>query len=528
MKKALIIIITLLSNLVPVYSQESINFTLNNNLNLEMIKCPTGDYLMGSNQNELGYNKNNELNKTEVNIKNDFYIGKYEITQKQYLSIMGDNPSKNKEENNPVERVTYYNAIEFCNKLNEITKNQRPSGYEFTLPTEMQWEYACRAGTSSSLNNGKDLSQINGSSDELNEIAWYKANSDSKTHAVGTKKCNNWGIYDMHGNVAEWCIDAFIGNEQAKSVTNEAKCAIRGGAYFYEPNKLRSSSRGANAPNTLSSGFGFRVALVKNIEDNEKKEEVVIEKKKEPLQAPILKAGEKISVSVNGVKFPLIACPAGEFDMGSLENEAGRANNESISKKIIEQGFYIGKYEITQGQYKAIMGNNPSITTGDKLPVHNINWLDAEKFCQKLNELTKDKRPTNYEFALPTEVQWEYACRSGYKSSLNNGQNLKNTSNSDTELNKLGWYDANACGKVQTVGKKIANAWGLHDMLGNVCEWCADSVGQSQNDENKLRIIRGGGFKSKASSCRCAKRDEVKENKTDEEYGLRVVLIFKN
>ena len=110
--------------------------------------------------------------------------------------------------------------------------------------------------------------------------------------------------------------------------------------------------------------------------------------------------------------------------MGSPENEIGRDVVEKQRKILLKNSFYIGKYEITQGQYKAIMGNNPSITTGDKLPVHNINWLDAQKFCQKLNELTKDKRPANYDFALPSEEQWEYACRSGYSTSLNNGKNL--------------------------------------------------------------------------------------------------------
>ncbi|MBP5468401.1 MAG: formylglycine-generating enzyme family protein, partial [Candidatus Riflebacteria bacterium] len=223
-------------------------------------------------------------------------------------------------------------------------------------------------------------------------------------------------------------------------------------------------------------------------------------------------AGVKISVSVNGVKFPLMGCPKGEFIM----------NNKY--KATIKEGFYIGKYEVTQGQYKAIMGNNPSIITGDKLPVHNINWLDAKKFCVKLNELTKDKRPAGYVFSLPSEKQWEYACRSGYTTSLNNGKNLTNLTTSDNELNKLGWYEANSCEKIQTVGKKIANAWGIHDMLGNAWEFCGDNIPYEGNKYANHRLVRGGGYKSNSQECSCSSRKIIKESSTDEELGFRIIL----
>jgi formylglycine-generating enzyme required for sulfatase activity len=170
------------------------------------------------------------------------------------------------------------------------------------------------------------------------------------------------------------------------------------------------------------------------------------------------------------------------------------------------------------------MGNNPSINIGDKLPVHNINFFDAQNFCNKLNELTKDKRPAGYEFDIPSEEQWEYACRAGNITSLNNGKNLQNANSTDNELNKIGWYKINACEKVQTVGKRTANAWGLHDMLGNVWEWCKIS---NSSDQTKA-IIRGGSFKSNASDCRNASRNEVESSKTKEDYGFRIILKAKN
>lgn len=523
MKKTIPVIISILMNLSPAFANETVSFQLNKDTKLYVVECNSGEFNMSSPEDEVGRQKG-EYDLYKVSVDKDFYIGKYEVTQAQYLALMGENPSKNLGDEKPVERVTYYYALEFCKKLNQITENSRPEGYEFTLPTEIQWEYACRAGTNSAFNNGKTLSKLKGVSEEIDEIAWYKSNSEGKTHTVGMKKSNNWGIYDMHGNVAEWCLDAFNNQGVSAQVNNDSRCAIRGGAYFFEPEKLRSASRGANAPNTLSSGVGFRVALV-NTSDKPLKEEKVVNKGESEKTEKVLTAGIKISVSVNGVKFPLIGCPAGEYTFGSPENEIGRDVVEKQRKILLKNSFYIGKYEITQGQYKAIMGNNPSITTGDKLPVHNVNWLDAQKFCQKLNELTKDKRPANYDFALPSEEQWEYACRSGYSTSLNNGKNLVKADSSDNELNKIGWYNENACGIAQTVGKKTANAWGIHDMLGNVWEWCSNSVDNSDNDEFKTRILRGGGFKSKAGSCRCAKRYEAKENLTSEDFGFRVVLV---
>ncbi|MBR4569531.1 MAG: SUMF1/EgtB/PvdO family nonheme iron enzyme [Candidatus Riflebacteria bacterium] len=537
MKKSLPVIFSIVMSISPAFANETISFQLNNETKLYVVKCEAGEFNMSSPEDEVGRQKG-EYDLYKVSIDKEFFIGKYEITQAQYIALMGENPSKNVGNEKPVERVTYYNAIEFCNKLNKITESTRPAGYEFTLPSEIQWEYACRAGTNTAFNNGKHLSSPKGAAEEIDEIAWYKHNSETKTHAVGMKKSNNWGIYDMHGNVAEWCLDAFDDKGLVSKVNNDSKCAIRGGAYFFEPEKLRSASRGANPPNTQSSGVGFRIALVNNSIQSEKVE--ISAKKNESFKTDnsaknsesaktqsVINAGVKISVSVNGVKFPLIGCPAGEFTIGSPEKETGRDANENQRKISIQKGFYIGKYEITQGQYKAIMGNNPSITTGDKLPVHNINWLDAQKFCQKLNELTTDKRPANTIFALPTEEQWEYACRSGYSTSLNNGKNLTKSDSSDTELNKLGWYNANACGVVQTVGKKTANAWGVHDMLGNVWEWCSNAVESTANEEFKTRILRGGGFKSKAAFCRCAKRYEAKENLTSEDFGFRVILKMR-
>ena len=312
--------------------------------------------------------------------------------------------------------------------------------------------------------------------------------------------------------------------------------------YAYDINK--------NQIAPIQSGSGFRVVLIKNIEEtaniNKTEREAApvaesasmpdtsISSTEQTLIKTILpvspKAGDKISIAVKSVKFPLICCPAGTFTMGSPNNEPCHTDKENQKQITFDKEFYIGKYEITQGQYVTVMGNNPSAEIGDKLPVHNVSWSDTQKFCEKLNELTEENRPEGTVFALPTEAQWEYACRSGYTTSLNNGKNLVNLNAEDYELNQLAWYEANSSSKIQTVGKKVANAWGIHDMHGNVWEWCSDKGADitMYGKQHSTRAIRGGSFKTKANECRAANHREFRETPAQIDFGLRVVLINKN
>ncbi len=175
----------------------------------------------------------------------DFWIGRYEVTQEQYQAIMGTNPSRFRGTDLPVEGVSWHNAMTFCDKLTAIEKatGRLPTGYKYTLPTEGQREYACRAGTTGDYN-------VDGV--ELSELAWYDANSGGTTHPVGQKKPNAWGLYDMHGNVFEWCLDWLkVGEERV----------MRGGSWFHNANYCRSASR-SGGPDGWHSYRGFRVVLV--------------------------------------------------------------------------------------------------------------------------------------------------------------------------------------------------------------------------------------------------------------------------
>ena len=224
------------------------------NIKLEMVKIPTGSFLMGSVDNDESAYRN-EKPQHPVNLQ-EFYLGKYPITQEQYQAIMGNNPSYfENNPKNPVENISWNDAQEFCQKLSEkASKNYR-------LPSEAEWEYAYRAGTQPRYYFG-DNAEL------LGEYAWYGENSDSKTHPVGQKKPNNWGLYDMSGNVWEWCEDVWHENYQntpkdGSSWNDNNSQTIfrifRGGSWRHDPWYCRSAFRFYLTSGDRGSFIGFRV-----------------------------------------------------------------------------------------------------------------------------------------------------------------------------------------------------------------------------------------------------------------------------
>ena len=181
-------------------SRVTFNVVATGGLNMDMVWIKPGSFMR-----YYKVNSSSELPQ-QVTLTKGFWMGKYEVTQAQYKAVMGSNPAKNYGvgDNYPVYYVTWHDATNFCAKLNaqEKAAGRLPNGYEYTLPTEAQWEYACRAGTTGDYN-------VNGAT--LSDLGWYADNSNSKTHPVGQKKPNAWGLYDMHGNVCEWSFDWYGG-----------------------------------------------------------------------------------------------------------------------------------------------------------------------------------------------------------------------------------------------------------------------------------------------------------------------------
>jgi formylglycine-generating enzyme required for sulfatase activity len=225
------------------------------NFNPEMVDIPAGKFNMGSNE----YEDEKPIHQVIVPA---FQIGKYPITQAQYQAVMGNNPSRfSGNPQNPVESVTWFNAQAFCEKLSQLT------GKNYRLPTETEWEYACRAGTETLFSFGDDREQ-------LGDYAWFDGNSNNTTHPVGEKQPNPWEIYDMHGNVWEWCADQHHENYVNKpdnirengslawrdnNITNASSIIRRGGSWCRDPLVCSSAYRGRSVAEICNHDIGFRV-----------------------------------------------------------------------------------------------------------------------------------------------------------------------------------------------------------------------------------------------------------------------------
>ena len=260
--------------------KENFSITLANGVTMDMIWIEPGTFMMGSPVGELG--RDDDETQHRVTLTKGYWLGKYEVTQEQYKAIMGNNPSKFAGNNLPVEQVSWDDAMEFCRKLTDKLGDTLPKGYKCSLPTEAQWEYACRAGTTSSLNSGKNVTSAEkgekGVCDNLDEVGWYWMNGGMKnwnggnnpsicTHPGGMKKPNAWGLYDMHGNVCEWCLDAPL-VYTSSSVTDPKGSStgksrvFRGGSWDLNPRYCRSALRFGHTPDYRYYHLGFRLALV--------------------------------------------------------------------------------------------------------------------------------------------------------------------------------------------------------------------------------------------------------------------------
>ena len=235
----------------------------------------------------------------------------------------------------------------------------------------------------------------------------------------------------------------------------------------------------------------------------------------------------------NSIGIKLMRMPKGKFLMGSPETEEKRVKDENQHEVTISQNFYMSATEVTQAQWQKVMGTNPSFFKGDQLPVEQISWYEAVDFCKRLSEMPEEMKASR-NYRLPTEAEWEYACRAGTTTTFNFGSQLNGTQgNCDGRLP----YGTDMKGpyleKTSAVGMYQANAWGLHDMHGNVWEWCSDwyeeypvaSVTDPNGPATGLdRLVRGGGWGDGAVGCRSARRFGDGPSGRVDGLGFRVAL----
>jgi len=258
------------------------------------------------------------------------------------------------------------------------------------------------------------------------------------------------------------------------------------------------------------------------------------------------KPGDKTTVG----GLPLCWCPPGQFIMGSPRDELERRPGEDQVEVTLTKGFWMAKFEATQGEWKRVMGQLPGPLTaelpeGDDLPVGNVNFAEAEAFCQKLTDLARQagELPKEWEFRLPTEAQWEYACRAGTTTATSFGDKLGSQQANFKGKPYNGAEEGPSLNRAARVGSYPANTWGLHDMHGNIYEWCRDwyhlklpggvnpdlysaksSASKSEHGDIS-RVRRGGCWADEGWPCRSAFRLRFEPERRYDHIGFRVVAV---
>jgi len=449
----------------------------------EMVLVEGGLFIMGYTDQMGSDYYEDELPVTRNRLAS-FRISKYEVTQKLWQQVMGttiDQQCKlagkdftlyGKGDNYPMYYVNYDDAQEFISRLNKAT------GKQYRLPTEAEWEFAARGGIKSKGN------KFSGSN-EMDSVGWYGENSSDTIHPVGTKQPNELGIYDMSGNLYEWCSDWYAlynwgGSGLQTNYTGPQEGfdrVLRGGSWIDNTDR---GSRVWSRANT--SGFSYSARY--------RCRDIGIRLVLAEPQKPV--SSHQPPENTNSTEPEVVFVQGGTYKM--------REQNDYEGDTITVGNFSIGKYEITQKQWQAIMGtslqqqvikaneDSPKMqdgeevgwsvgNVGDNYPMSFVNYEEAVEFCSRLSEKTGKK------YRLPTEAEWEYAARGGAKSKgyVYSGSN---------DIFEVAWFFDNSEYWQQPVGTLQPNELGIYDMSGNVAEWCSEYPRDDLGSDS--RAIRGG------------------------------------
>ncbi|MCP4698070.1 MAG: SUMF1/EgtB/PvdO family nonheme iron enzyme, partial [Gammaproteobacteria bacterium] len=386
----------------------------------------------------------------------------------------------------PVINVSWEDAAVYCEWLSERSKEK------YRLLTEAEWEYACRAGSETAYCFGDDEKL-------LADYAWHGEKWEKGfTRPVGKKKPNAFGLYDVHGNVWEWVEDWH--DEYSKDAQTDpsgpeigSRRVRRGGSWNGIAGNCRSAYRyDWFTPGLRDGSTGFRLARANPLPSY-------------PFTPP-----------------EMVCLPSGTFRMGDSQRVG--TSREKPVHEVTLSSFFIARYPVTFAEYdqfcEATKREKPSDENWgrDKRPVIKVSWEDAAAYCEWLSERSKEK------YRLLTEAEWEYACRAGSDTAYYFGDDEK-------QLGNYAWHSENSGRQTHPVGKKKANAWGLHELLGNVWEWVQDWYGEYSKDAQtdpsgpetgSYRVMRGGSWFRDARYCRSAYRSRDDPGNRSVSFGFRL------
>jgi formylglycine-generating enzyme required for sulfatase activity len=572
-----------------------------------------GSFIMGSPLDEPC--SENDATQHTVTLTRGFYMMKTEITRHMWAELKVMQPSLPRDPsddddsptaNHPVQSLDwaeallfanlksvqegyvrcYYTDAEFTIPVDAVNYGSEPHFCDFNangyrLPTESEWEYACRAGTTGPFScdeqnytSGNCMSYTSGTHPELEAHCVYRANQSGRTEIVGSKLPNPAGLFDIHGNVWEWCWDRY-GVYPSGSVTDPTGPSSgsyrvkRGGYYVDRPKRCRSANRDWEYPWNGWYGLGFRLVRPDlPLVPTPILPTPTPTSTSTPTQTPITPTSTPTPFSSDDIVGDMVLVPAGTFTQGSPETEPCRNSNESQFTHTLTRDFAIMRTEVTRLMwwylewYQPELPEDPTDPVFGERPTHpvqSVTWYEAILFANLLsmsNGLTRcyytdaaystPVDGTNYTagsfycnfdadgYRLPTEGEWEYACRAEtdgpFSADEPDYSSMTCSDCSQTSLpvlREIAWW----CGtttqyqKAGLVGTKLQNTWGTHDMHGNVREWCWDWFAESYpagsatdysgDDTGWARVSRGGSWDSTAMACRSAAR-----NSFDPEQGL--------